>query len=179
MAKARERKVRSCLAALALALAACGANPAADVSEDLLSRYDLTDQLVAAEVLAGLPKPDRALFQTYLLHHYALSEAYCGDALLDSEGREPRTVGDAIALTRIREAQLAAAQEATPPASLAAARASEIEGLIERRSLLFDQLAVEDMLAYENTAERKRTLSAQIDDVDAALADYGVDPADR
>ena len=136
--------------------------------------------MVAAEVVSQLSPDDKAQFQDWLLHHYALAEAFCGDVLVDENGAEAITIGDAIALTRARAVQLATAKRADDPTNLPAeeVRARKIDDLIERRSFLVDQLAVELMMPKGNTKVRQQNMRAQIAEVDAALRIQGVDPSD-
>lgn len=101
-------------AAASLALTAC----AADVREEPLATFDLSQPAVIEAVLARLPAESRGAFATYTIHHLASSSAFCGDVLIDERGQEPVTVGEAIRLTIAREAELAEEPEVIDPATL-------------------------------------------------------------
>lgn len=128
-------------AMLAMLLAACSA----DVRATKLADVNLADMEVVQDIRGELPPEDRALFSTYVVKHVATSRLFCGEVLVDRRGREPRTIGEAIALTAMREDDLRRERLAAerPPTAielvererdgLVAAR----ESLIARRTQLF------------------------------------------
>ena len=89
-------------AMLALLLAACSA----DVRSLRLADVDLADMDVVQDIRGELPPEDGALFSTYVVKHVATSRFFCGEALVDKNGKEPGTIGEAIALTALREDDL-------------------------------------------------------------------------
>ena len=90
------------VAMLALLLASCSA----DVRSLRLADVDLADMEVVQEIRRGLPPEDRALFSTYVVKHVATSRFFCGEALVNGNGKEPGTIREAIALTALREDEL-------------------------------------------------------------------------
>ena len=162
----------------AVALWSCGQAPVQNILDQQLSAYDFTDSLVAAKIISQLPEADRDEFQDWLLHHYALADGFCGDVLVDENGVEARTIGEAIALTRVRAFQLASAKRGDDLDRLhpQERRARQIDDLVERRLFLLDQLSIELMMPEPNTEVRQKNMRAQIAEVDAALRVFGIEP---
>lgn len=159
-------------------LAGCG-NGAIDPASALLAHYDFTDNSTAARVIAALPETDRPAFRTYLVHHYALSKAFCGEVLVDKEGRQAVTIADAVTMTRIREASLERARRPVDLASLPpqVRKAMQIDKLVERRDLLADRIAVEEQFEKgQYKPEVHDKLRAEISGLDAELTALGYDP---
>jgi hypothetical protein len=84
---------------LLLLLAACSP----DVRSLELADVDLSDMGVVQEIRQNLPPEDRPVFSTYIVRHLATSSSFCGETLVDRNGREPRTIGEALVLTVMRE----------------------------------------------------------------------------
>ncbi len=100
-------KLKNALLALgaAFALAGCMNDP----YELALASIDLADDHEVVDVIAALDRADRGPFRSYLLHHLATSSSFCGERLIDATGKEPVTVGEAILLTKQRDARRAIA----------------------------------------------------------------------
>jgi hypothetical protein len=101
------------IAVLAVALGSCAA-PARDVA---LAGLDLNDRATLARLQYGLSQEDSGTLALYALRHWPGSRAYCGEPVVDAAGRLPRTVLEAIALTKARErfvAEAALARAAAP-----------------------------------------------------------------
>lgn len=92
----------------ALALTSC-MTPSRDVA---LGGLDLNDPRVLQRLQSGLTPTERGAFAVYALRHWPSSRYFCGEALVDSSGRIPKTVGEAIAQTLAREEADAAAKRA-------------------------------------------------------------------
>lgn len=152
-------------ALLALAIAACAPDPL----DRSLADVDLADMETVQVIARGLSAEDRGAFSTYVALHAPTGPGFCGVRLVDDEGRDPQTVGEAIALTRARtiadEAQRRAELAPKTDAQLAHERRAfltgQIEVLIARRSALYSQhgpaaerlpewsVIARDMAAYE------------------------------
>ena len=87
---------------LAIALQGC----TGDITAKPLAAYDLTDRDVVNSVLSELSPEQRGPFLTFTIHHLASSKAFCGEVLIDQQGRQPSTIGEAIRLTLVREQAL-------------------------------------------------------------------------
>lgn len=118
---------------LAVPLAAC----AQDVREVRLADVDLSDMDVVQEIREDLPAEDRATFGTYVVQHVATSSSFCGEVLVDENGKEPGTIGEAIALTELRAEKLRRERLAAerPPTAVELLRRKE-ESLIGAREAL-------------------------------------------
>lgn len=92
----------------ALALTSC-MTPSRDVT---LGGLDLNDPQVLERLQSGLTPAERGAFAVYALRHWPSSRYFCGEALVDSSGRMPKTVGEAVAQTLAREEADAAAKRA-------------------------------------------------------------------
>ena len=97
-----------------LALTGCGR----DVRTASLTAYDLANRDVVNGILGELSPQERGPFLTYTIHHLATSKAFCGDVLVNKNGREPATIGEAIRLTIAREEELSRTPEVIDPATL-------------------------------------------------------------
>lgn len=152
----------------AVAVAGCNLAPR-DVRVDALQAYDLTSSAVTVDLIAALDEADRPVFRQFLLHHLATSSAFCGEALFDEAGQAPKTVGDAIRLTRLREERLAAAGRPFDLASLSpqARKNIKLRQLSDKRGELKDMIATAEMIGSStNVAEHRRQiaqLNAQIE----------------
>lgn len=80
-------------------LAACSP----DVRSLALAEVNLADMDVVQEIRSNLPPEDRSAFGTYVIRHAVTSPSFCGEVLVDRHGRQPQTIGEAIALTVMRE----------------------------------------------------------------------------
>lgn len=114
-------------------LAACSQ----DVRSLELADVDFTDMETVQQIRHDLPPEDRAVFSTYIVRHVATSSSFCGEKLVDSDGREPLTLGEALALTVLREERdrrerLAAER----PLSAAESARRQHEALIQQREAL-------------------------------------------
>jgi len=119
------------------ALAACSPDPRTLALADI----DFTDMGAVQEIRHSLPAEDRPVFSTFIVKHVATSSTFCGETLVNKDGKEPRTLGEALVLTVLREEKerrerLAA--ERPLPASEVARR--EVETLTSRRELLIGEL---------------------------------------
>ena len=119
---------------LTVMLTGCARN----IADVPLEAYDLADREVVAEVLSELPKQQRGAFATFTVHHLATSKAFCGDVLVDSKGREPVTVGDAIRLTIAREEERNRKPPIIDPATLSP--------IVRHRLALNDELKARESL---------------------------------
>lgn len=123
-----------------LLLAACSQDPRAIELADV----NLADMDVVQDIRGRLAPEDRSVFGTYVIRHAATSPSFCGEVLVDRDGRMPRTIGEAIDLTVLREERdrrerLAAKRPPTAAEALRRQRDSLIlgkEALIGRRTFL-------------------------------------------
>ena len=104
--------MRAHLALIAL-LAACGS--AQNVRQIPIANLDLSNMKVVTDIQSQLPTAQRPALATYALLHWPGSKAFCGHRLSDKSGHEPSTVGEAIDLTLLREAQNAARPDTLLP----------------------------------------------------------------
>lgn len=74
-----------------------------------LSDINLSDMQTVRQIRDQLAPQDGIAFANYILRHHAKSASYCGKPLLDADGKEPATVGDAIDLAVRRDAMEQAA----------------------------------------------------------------------
>lgn len=154
---------------LVLVLAACVADP----RDRALTGLDLGDMALVQELGHGLTPADRAAFSTYVVLHVPTGRGFCGAPLLNREGNEPATVGEAIALTLEREAEerelMLAAERPPSAAELARQRMEGLlaqrEQLIARKSLLF----AEHGRDAENLPEWRK-IERELADFDGRLA---------
>jgi hypothetical protein len=114
---------------LVIACAACGQ----DVRQRQLGDLALGDMAVLQELGQDLSAEERALLATYSIAHWPGSSAFCGEVLIDQSGRQPSTIGEAIAMTKARET---AREEQLARAALPK---TPLEELLERRSFLEGQ----------------------------------------
>ena len=77
-----------------------------------INSVDFSDPATVAQLREQLPFDDREAFSNYVLWHHASSSSFCGEPLVDTDGYPPYSVGDAIRLTRIRDAETKAARKA-------------------------------------------------------------------
>lgn len=105
---------RSRLLAAFLALATLG-GCFADPYAHRLAELDLADTAVVADMASRLAPEDRGIFKTFALRHSARTKFACGNLERHHHGKQPDTVGEAIALTRQWEAEDAARLAASMP----------------------------------------------------------------
>lgn len=147
-------KTLACGLFILATLSGCGRN----VVDTSLAEYDLNDAAGVSEILARLPKEHRGAFATFTVHHLASSKAFCGDLLVDENGREPRTVGEAIRLTRLRDAERNRRPAAIDPASLSpeVRRRMAVNEELRLREALVDQREMLLMTGDSTPAETAR-----------------------
>lgn len=92
-------KIGTSTVLLLLLLSACSR----DVRTLELANVDFSDMDVVQGIRQNLPPEDRPVFSTYVVRHVATSSSFCGETLVDRNGKEPRTIGEALALTLLRE----------------------------------------------------------------------------
>jgi hypothetical protein len=66
---------------------------------------DLDDGQATQKIRAQLNAEDAAAFSNFLARHHIASAAFCGRPLTSASGQPPRTVGEAIDLARVRDAE--------------------------------------------------------------------------
>lgn len=132
---------RPCIVLSAIAAALALAGCAGDVTEAPLSAYDLSDRNVVNAVMRELTPQQRGPFLTYTIHHLATSKAFCGDVLVDRNGREPATIGEAIRMTVAREAERNRQPEIVDPATLSPVvrYRMRLNELLDEREMLIDR----------------------------------------
>lgn len=145
------------------AIAMTGCNR--DIGASPLAAYDLTDREVVNSVLRELSPQDRRPFLTFTIHHLATSKAFCGEVLVDKQGRQPSTISDAIRMTITRENDLARRSRPVDIATLGPADRfyHDLAALQKEREQLIDRR--ETMLMIEpnaKTSDRYRHLEKQI-----------------
>lgn len=150
------------LAFAATALHGCSG----DITAEPLTSYDLTDRNVVNSVLTKLAPQQRGPFLSFTIHHLASSKAFCGEVLIEKQGRQPSTIGDAIRLTMAREEALKSKPKVVDPATLGPVDRYHYElGVLEKEmGSLIDRR--EDMLMINPDAEA----SAQYKDLEARIA---------
>lgn len=151
-----------------LLLAAC----APDARDIALADVDLGNMEVVREIRRQLPAEDRPVFGTYVVRHAVSSPSFCGEVLVDSGGREPRTIGEAIALTVMREEELRRERLAAkrPPTAAEALRReregliAQKEALIGRRTYLYSLHgpAAEQLPEWRKMAEQEAEYDAEL-----------------
>ena len=138
---------------LALALAGCATNR----FETPLAGLDLSDPKTIAQLQNGLSKEDAGALGVYALLHWPGSRAFCGDALVDANGRMPATLGEAIALTRVREQADAAARLARArPRPAGEILLEERDLAVRRRDSLLERLNIAKM--QPSSSQRQKEL---------------------
>ncbi|TCD05328.1 hypothetical protein EYB45_07570 [Erythrobacteraceae bacterium CFH 75059] len=150
------------LALVLVAIAAAGCAPEARTRA--LADLNLSDPRVVEDVLSDLPADDRGAFSTFVVHHLATSKAFCGEVLLDEQGRQPTTVGEAIRLTRLREERLNAVPEVVNPDRLDpdARHQYELAALLEAHRRLVDSRETLMMVSGEKARDRVAQLDREI-----------------
>lgn len=146
-----------------VALAGC-ATPARDVA---LAGANLADPAVLARLGEGLSEKERGALATYALLHWPGSKSYCGRPVF-RDGRQPATVGEAVAKTLEFEQALAdkRATEDSPTSQFEARAerdkqlADEMDWLTQER----DMLATAQMPAAQLARETK-AIEAKLDRV--------------
>lgn len=157
-------------------LAACGS----DIREMPLDTVDLSDRQLVADFSAGLPAQDRAALATYIIAHWPASPNFCGEVLIDEEGRQPTTIGEAISMTKVREeqrqARIAEAQRPKTAIEQLIDRknymSAEIDKLIFRRTYLLTKYGNESANPeeFQSIAEQIASAQDEIKKLDVELA---------
>lgn len=143
----------------AAALSAC-AQSARDIS---IAGLDLADGETLGALQKALPVDDRAALGTYALLHWPKSKFYCGQPI-GGRVATADTVGEAIALTKAYEAELAKAASQSPSKVVMAADAREgeliqkMERLVLERDMLYGQLGPVAAAATPRGAEITKQL---------------------
>lgn len=153
---------------LACVLAACSR----DVRSLELADVDLSDMKVVQEIRHDLPPEDQPVFSTFVIKHVATSSSFCGETLVDSSGREPRTIGEALALTVLREERdrrerLAAERPLSATEQARRERDSLVgqrEALLARRTFLLSTRgpAAEQLPEWESIAARMAEIDSRL-----------------
>lgn len=152
-------------ALLSLAFGLCVASCATTTVDIPLAGLDLNDSATIARLQRGLSREDSGALAVFALRHWPASRAFCGEPVVDSSGRLPTTVGEAIALTKAREqadaaAALARAQPASPGERLLEERDREIS---QRDALL----ARQQVAQAKDISGQART---ELEDIEQELA---------
>lgn len=144
-----------------------------DITAEPLAAYDLTNRDVVNSVLTELAPQQRGPFLTFTVHHLASSKAFCGEVLIDEQGRQPSTIGDAIRMTIAREEALNRKPATVDPATLSPTDRYHYEmGLLEKQmGGLVDRR--EDMLMVNPEAKT----SAEYKDIEVRIASAARDIA--
>lgn len=74
-----------------------------DVRSTRLADVDLSDMAVVQSLGQRLAADQRAAFSNYVWQHRISSAGFCGNPLVDHQGRDPLTIGEAIDLTIARD----------------------------------------------------------------------------
>lgn len=163
--------MRPVIISIALALAVTGC--ASSTLDTPLAGLDLNDSRTLARLQSGLSSQDRGALAVYALRHWPESRAFCGEAVVDTSGRLPRTIGEAIQLTKARE-------QADTAAALARARPkSDGEKLLEQRdfeisqrdALLARQQVAMAMLKSKRARSEMASISRDLAEVDKRLGE--------
>jgi hypothetical protein len=156
------------LLAILCALSSC----ASDTRGVKLANIDLGDAEAVQEIRARLSPQDRGAFNDYVLMHRISSESFCGKALVRPDGKAPETVGEAIDLAAVRDAEdrlaMKAASRPKHPRELAQQKWDE---LVSERDMLIDAqsvLRIEHGQAAERLSEWS-AIKAKLADVDKRL----------
>lgn len=115
-----------------------------------LAELDLADTAVVAEMASRLAPEDRGIFKTFALRHSARTKFACGNLERHHDGKQPETVGEALALTRQWEAEDAArlaASKAPDPARMSPQDRFEYELALLRQQ-------------YQDIADRQANIKA-------------------
>jgi hypothetical protein len=122
---------------LLLVAALLGCSP--EVKDIELKELDLTDMETVQDIRARLDKAEGAAFANYVAKHYVRSAAFCGRPLVTPDGQPPATVGEAIDLTKARDAQdRQALEEAARPRHPREVAKQEWDELISERDTIID-----------------------------------------
>jgi hypothetical protein len=82
---------------------------------------------------------DAAAFSNFLAKHLIASAAFCGRPLTSASGQPPRTLGEAIDLARVRDAEERRVRElASRPKHPRELARQQWDGLISERDLVID-----------------------------------------
>lgn len=147
-------------------LTACGA----DVKGIRLAEVDLTNMRTVQDLRTRLDPVEGAALATYVAEHNSGSAGFCGQALTNSDGKSPETLGEAIALTIAREREerivLAKAKRLPSPRELGRKSWSELTSerdmVIDAQSRLrFERGRMAEQLPEWAALQRKK---AQIDE---------------
>ncbi|MGB7408633.1 MAG: hypothetical protein WA908_09005 [Pontixanthobacter sp.] len=134
---------------LLVATAGCGTHEPPPITSQKLAGLDFEQPAIAADIMRQLTAADRQTFTIYLLRHHRKGSAFCGLPLIDATGSEPETVGEAIALTKVREAEYAATlpNRETQPITQRGQYQARLTRLEERRTKLVDEQSEIRMIA--------------------------------
>lgn len=77
---------------------------APDAKKMALADIDLGNMQSVQAIRSQLGPHDGAAFASYVIRHHRLSVNFCGQPPINSDGKEPTTVGEAIDLAMLREA---------------------------------------------------------------------------
>lgn len=131
----------------ALLLCACSQN----ARELRLQDVDLSDWSEIAKLGAQLSPAERSALMMYAAIHSPGSAGFCGQPLVDAEGNEPETVGNAIDLTLASEARFRTASgEGFQRASPAEEISQQLDRLIDQRELVIHRQSM--LLAEHGSA---------------------------
>lgn len=146
---------------LAIGLGACAPDPLAMT----LAEIDFTDMEEVQEIRQDLRAEDRPVFSTFIVKHVATSSSFCGETLVTEDGKLPQTLGEALALTVLREEregrERLAAERPLPATELAR---RDMETLSMRRELLAAKMG-ELRARFGSEAEQKPEWTAVTDQI--------------
>ncbi len=104
-----------------------------------LADVDLNNMQMVREIRAGLEPKEAIAFANYVVRHQARSANYCGQPLVTMNGKEPMTIGEAVDLSILRDAQERLASiEAKKPKRPGQIAKENWDQLIWARDMLLD-----------------------------------------
>ena len=107
-----------------------------------LADVDLSNMETVGTIRVQLDPKDRVPFANYVVRHHATSANFCGKPLVALTGKEPTTIGEAVDLSVLREAEERQAKiEANKPKHPAQLAKERWNNLIIARDILIDSQA--------------------------------------
>ncbi|MXO59989.1 hypothetical protein GRI89_10600 [Altererythrobacter salegens] len=127
---------------------------APDARSIKLTDVDLSDMDTVQGIRSQLSANDGAIFANYVVKHSLTSASFCGHPLVDPNGYPPKTVGEAIELTIVRDAEDRAERiAARRPKNSWELKQERWDDLVSERDMLIDS---QSMLLAKHGSEAER-----------------------
>ena len=145
---------------------------ASDAKSIKLDDVDLSDMGIVQGIRAQLSVEDGATFANYVVKHSVSSQNFCGRPLIGASGKPPETVGQAIDLTLVRDAEERKALiDARKPKTSWELKQAKWDDLIFERDMLIDAQtmlrtkhgpAAEGLLEWKSIEVRKADIDRRL-----------------